>query len=354
MKKSVQNRKSVAGQRRKEKREGKERRVKFAPLAQSMAMGFGVPQGQRSHRFPYRELVAGVNGSVAFATTRYVINPGLSASFPRLSGMADKWEQYRFHSLRYVYVPRSAASAAGSVILTPDYCVRDLPPTTAAEAADNMNSVENVIWTDIVCKLDVGSMFAVGPRKYLRQSNVPGDMNLYDCGNFYVTTSGTADTSEIGRLYVEYDVELFVAQNSPADYLGPTMIQQFLRATAQTFTTATPAVIDWDTPSYNPLFIVDAAGTVTPRAGCYLVSFTGSFNDATNETFSSTASIRKNGVVVLTAQAESSTSGPNCLASNVVISCSGSDTVDVLVTLVGAAGVLTLLATSGSLTFVPA
>lgn len=361
MKKSVQNRKSVAGQRRKEKRESVNGngngKVRLAPIAKAVQQNFvgGSRSGRASWRFPGRELIGDVSGTTGFGTTRYIINPGLSQTFPWLSGEADKWEQYRFHRLRFVYVPRCASTTVGSVLLSPDYNVRDLAPTTELEAADTFGAVENSAWTEIACNLDVSAMFPIGPRKMIRQANVAGDMNLYDCGSFYVSTTGEADTSLIGKLWVEYDVEFYVPQNSPADQAGQSMIQQFLRALAQTFVTATPALLDWDTPVLNPLFISDVSGTITPRAGCYLVMFSGSFNDATPETFGVTVNLRKNTVTQLTAQAEAATAGgPVCLASNIIMAFNGSDTMDVQVTCVGAAGVLTLLAASANLTFIPA
>jgi hypothetical protein len=344
MKKSVQNRKSVAGQRQKEKREMKI--VKSAPIAKAVQQNFagGSRSGRQSWRFPGRELVGDVAGSVAFATTRYILNPGISQSFPWLSGEADKWEQYRFHRLRFVYVPRCASTTVGSILLSPDYNVRDLAPSTELEAADTFGAVENSVWTELACSLDVSAMYPIGPRKMIRQAVVPGDMNLYDCGSFYVSTVGNADATVIGKLWVEYDIEFYVPQNSPADQLGPSIGQMYTRALSQAFTTATIAAIDWDTPAYNPLQIAEAAGVLTPRAGCYHLSCSVSGNDTTAEAFTVRLSIRKNGVEQIFSLENQSTGGSVGASTEFVLSMNGSDTMDVALTLTGAAGTLSSIA----------
>ncbi len=70
-----------------------------APAAKSRKVIVREPtmmRGPMSHRIVHRELLATISGSVAFATNSYVINPGLSSSFPWLATQAAGWEQYRF------------------------------------------------------------------------------------------------------------------------------------------------------------------------------------------------------------------------------------------------------------------
>lgn len=355
MKKSVQNRRAVQGQQKREKREKKEK-IYLAPASIGIESGFsrGRPGGRASWRFPGRELIADVAGSVAFATTRYIINPGLSATFPQLRKEAAQWEQYRFHSLRFVFIPKVGSQTGGSVLLSPDYNVRDLPPSTEVEAADNEDAVECVAWTPMGVSLKPNSMFPFGPRKLVRSSVVPGDMNLYDVGNLYVSTVGEADATTIGKLWVEFDVEFFVQQNSPDDQSGPSLYSQFTRATAQTFTNNVAAAVDFDSPTYNPLQVSEAAGVFTPKAGAYLVRMIGSFNDSNSEAYTATMSIRKNSVAVISAISILATGGSQQLCAEIVVSCNGTDIIDPIVTLQGAVGTLTLKALTASIVFVPA
>ena len=179
-------------------------------------------KSKQTERFTSRDLVATISGSTAFSTTKFVVNPGLSSTFSWLAPNAVKWQQYRFSRLAFIYVTRSATTAKGSVILTPDYNPTDLPPADESHAFNNQNAVEDVPWKqEIICRLDVNAMFFSGPRKQIRSANISGDLNIYDAARLYVSTTGQADNSVIGNLYVDYDVELYVPQSSPLNGSAP-------------------------------------------------------------------------------------------------------------------------------------
>jgi len=335
----------------------KRREREYAPVAVSELQRFagGSRQGRKSWRFSGSELVGGVLGSVAFETTKYTINPGLSSSFPWLAGEADKWEQYRFHRLCYRYVPRCASTTVGSVLLSPDYNVRDQPPSSEVEAADTFGAAESSAWSGFKADLDVSSMFPFGPRKMTRSSVVAGDMNLYDSGALYVSTTGEVDASLIGKLWVDYEVELFVPQNSPEDSLGASRAAWATKESTQTYTTNTEASMQFDAFEFNPLGILQngVGDTFTPKAGCYLISSSSSFADSTAESFSAEMSIRKNGITVNQSFTSGSV-GHQIGVCQAIISCNGSENITVGIRLIGAAGTLTSVAKSPSISFVPA
>jgi hypothetical protein len=311
----------------------------------------------RSHRFTNSELVGSVLGSVAFAATKYPVNPGMSGSFPWLSVEASKWEQYVFHKLRYRFVTRTSTATTGSVILSPDYNVRDLRPTTEEQATDTQDAVEDAVWKELVCVLDPRAMFPSGPRKLVRSANVAGDANLYDAANFYVCTVEEANADAIGKLWVDYDVELFVPQNSPNDgSAGSTITTYGGRASAQSFTTATPAPVQFDAQTYDPLGIGAAStGVFDPAAGTYKIDFEGIFKDTSAETFTVLVEMFKNGAALAPqARSQSIVSSPASGQTSVFLTCvasfdGGTDQFQVQVTLTGAAGTLTLIANSAQL-----
>jgi len=331
----------------------------WAPVAVSEHQRFAGPgrSGRNSWRFSGSELVGDVSGSVAFATTRYVLNPGIASSFPWLSGEADKWEQYRFHRLTYRYVPRCASTTAGSVLLSPDYNVRDQPPSDEVEAADTLGAAESSAWSGFKADLNVNAMYPLGPKKMVRTAVVAGDMNLYDSGAFYVSTTGEADASLIGKLWVDYDIELFVPQNSPADNSGSSRISSTSKATSQTFTTNVFAKQEFDAfaEGKNPFGITYSSGDFTPPAGCYRVDFGASYNDATAETYSVEQRLQKDGTTVIQNLNSSSALG-GYLSGNgsALISVDGSNAIAVNVRLIGAAGVLTSTTISPYIMFSPA
>lgn len=339
------------------------RAVYTAPVAVAQLQQFPNRLQNKSRRLQNSELVSSISGSVAFTANRFVVNPGLPATFPWLSGIAQEWQQYHFHKLCFRYVTRASTATVGSVILSPDYNPIDLSPTTEQQASNTQDAVEDSVWREINCVLDPRAMFPIGPRKQIRAGNVPGDLASYDACRFYVCTVEEADSSAIGKLWVDYDVELFVPQTSPSLSTGPTRISEFGRATAQTFTTGVSAAFDFDAAFSDPLRIGnDSAGVFTPPLGTYLLLFTVSFNDSTGaDTSTVTVEIQKNSAS-LTNPMISTIIGSNAtgaadavtMSTMAIVGCSGSDTVRVLVTYTSATGTLTSLATSSRLEWMSA
>lgn len=275
MKKSRQS----AKDKKREKEEKRSMKIEKAPVAMSQSQRFPARGGRRSWRFTGSELIGDVVGSTNFRTTRYPINPGLDKSFPWLSGEADKWEQYRFHSLRYRYVPRCATTTTGSVLMSPDYNVRDNPPQTELQAADTYGAVESSAWVNTTCTLDIAAMFPFGPRKMIRQSLVAGELNLYDAANFYMSTIGMANSNDlVGKLWVDYDVEFFIPQNSPADNLAPSTMSFYTFTSVSLVGEGVTSALTFSRV-FDPLRIDNAAtstgiGVFSPRyPGVYRITF---------------------------------------------------------------------------------
>jgi hypothetical protein len=207
------------------------------------------------------EAITPINGSIGFAVnTRLYINPGLAATFPWLSEQAKRWQQYRFNKLIFRYITRTSTSTIGSVILSPDYNAIETVPLSDSEASNTQDAVENSPWTEISCRLDPKAMFPFGPRKNIRNSLVTGDLSNYDAGRMFICTSGMANVNQVGRLYVEYDVELFVPQSTVLSLSGPTTITQVTRGTpAQTLTSSVATNVGFNIYRYNPLGITPTA-----------------------------------------------------------------------------------------------
>jgi len=329
-----------------------------APVSVSSVQAFPLGgRNKRQFRFQNSELIQSVNGSVAFTATKLQVNPGLAGTFPWLSAEAVKWEQYRFHFLRFRYVTRTATTTVGSVILSPDYNPRDVAPTTEVQATDTEDAVEDSAWKEICSILNNRSMFPVGDRKLIRTGNVAGDINLYDVANLYLCTVEQIDTTAIGKLWVDYDVEFFVPQNSPLDESGPSGIFLAGRATQQTLTTAVATVIDLDAPTFDPLNLgADAAGVFTLPKGTYEIEFQANVADGTNEIFQGAVSIQKNSAALTPPSIQSflvagTASGEFMnLHVKAIVTANGTDTFRVLMTLTGAAGTLSMTAATAYLT----
>lgn len=183
-----------------------------APISQSVISRGNTARtvGGSGDRIQNEELIGKVDGSVAFATQYELqLNPGIAGTFPYLSEIAKKFEQYKVHRLRFTYVTRTSTSKPGSVMMGTEYNSGTPAPANENAMATLRGSVDGSSWTDLDHKVDLSSSAALGPRKYIRSTNVAGDPKTYDIGTFYLAVADQDDASGIGKLYVSYDVEFF-------------------------------------------------------------------------------------------------------------------------------------------------
>lgn len=314
-----------------------------------------VSRSKQSWRFVKRELVQNVTDAAAFTVTSLSINPGLAATFPWLASQAAKWEEYRFHHLQFEFITRSPTSATGSLVVAPDYDAMDPAPTTAAQITSYEDAVDDAYWKDQICVLRPESMFPMGPRKYVRSGVVSGDLKTYDVGRLHYAVEGTG-TNVIGKLYVQYDIELFVPQVESSPTSEKTTVVTMI--SSESFATGVAEIITWDNFVVNPLGItVAGTGTFTLPAGAYLWSFIGTYADSAAETFLADVSVTGT-AVGSTYQQQVRGAGVANQLLNVAIQgyavSTGSNTLEVVTTLTGAAGTLSGPANQQSIVFRPA
>jgi len=301
-----------------------------------------------------RELIGSVLNSQVFAVTKYAVNPGLASTFPLLSVQAPQWEQYRFRKLAFEYITRTATTTVGSVIMAPDYDPEDATPTTESQVTGYNGAVEDAPWKNITCFIDPNSV-SPGPRKFIRTGSIAGDIKNYDALNFFLATNDGANANGIGKLWVDYEVELSIPQNSPSDILGPSRVSVFRRAAAQGYATTVNESIAFDqaAPGYDPLGIgIVATGVFTPPKGVYKLEFQSSFQndsaapDATTvimDIFKNGASISAHSHIYYGADNDYI----SFLSGQGVVACNGTDTVEIMVNMTGT-GTLTSIANTGS------
>jgi hypothetical protein len=219
-----------------------------------------VSRDARATRIVHRELIGSVKGSVLFTVANSLpINPGMPQTFPWLATQAASWEQYRFNRLRFCYYSRCSTTVPGSVLLCPDYDASDPPPGSELIACAYRDVVEEVPWNvEFSCSLDPKGMLGLAPRKYVRVGPLDANLDIktYDSGTLHLcTVDGTA--VNWGKLWVEYDVELFIPQ---LPSLGSSLV------VSQHQTAAAPATFfnlngsNTFTNNFNPGAIVTASG----------------------------------------------------------------------------------------------
>lgn len=161
------------------------------------------------------ERIGTIAGSVAFAVTAFAINPGLIATFPWLSGVAARYESYRFKRLRFWLRSKCSTAFVGDVSMAIDFDAADTPPTTSVQLENYDGAVNDMPWTDQwmdASALNLRKELVYYVRTAALSSNL--DIKTYDLGNLYVGTEGQANTSTVAYLYADYEVELTTPQLS--------------------------------------------------------------------------------------------------------------------------------------------
>lgn len=227
------------------------------------------------------EFLSSIAGSTLFASNEFNINPGLTQVFPWLSGEASKWQQYRFHRLVFRYVPRCPTTTEGTIILAPEYDVREGPPRTEVEATNTSGAKEDVVWKGLTCPIDIPSAFSVGNRKFIRDGVVVGNLTTYDTCKFYASTIGMiAGAAVVGKLWVDYDIEFFVPQTKTGPLRAPSCVALFYNDAPQSLGSLVNFA-EFDTVIYNALGITQPSNhTFNLQPGYYCVDYMAQINFA--------------------------------------------------------------------------
>ncbi len=260
------------------------------------------------------ELIATVNGSTAFATTQYSINPGNPTTFPWFSKIASLYERYKFTMCEFYFQHDvsqfNSQGAAGLVLLSALYDAASAAPTSKTQIEATDPHVICMPNENSCLKLAVQGMHPVGEPKFVRGAALPGatDVKTYDAGNLFFTTQGMAAGTEVGELHVRYKGLLYdrILDSSGAAAPQNFSVSQLIESTGispgSTVGQNLPFADTTVAHGYaNGLAAVNAAGQITLPAGNYLVDvdaqyvFTGNATTATLDIQKNTANISTNG-----------------------------------------------------------
>jgi len=172
-----------------------------------------------SVRIRHKEFIQDITATNAFSLESFSINPGLSASFPYLSGLAQNFESYRIHGMVWTFKSTSADAlnstntALGSLFLATDYNALDASFTTKAGMLATTFSNSGKPACDILHPIECAPNSSSSLQRYIRTGAVSsGDLRLYDWGNFQIGSQGQQASSVVGELWCSYDVELINPQ----------------------------------------------------------------------------------------------------------------------------------------------
>lgn len=148
---------------------------------------------------------------------RLRINPASTDTFPWLSYVGRCYESYKFRKLRFVYYPRCPTSTSGSVIMSPDYDSADSGAVTEKGLSRNIGTTEDAPWKEISCSFTPSRMnqafkthFCMTDERFATSKQ---DQKTVDCAQFFIGIDSNNQNFIWGKLWVEYEVELFNPQD---------------------------------------------------------------------------------------------------------------------------------------------
>lgn len=170
----------------------------------------------------HKEYISQIFSTNTFANQRaLVLNPGDSNTFPWLSTLAARFEQYRIRGMVFHYIPTSGYAvsgtnpALGSVMMQTSYrATRDPVATQPTDKLEMMNeywACEAAPCEAFCHPIECSPLENPFNVHYVRTTAVDaGDTPLmYDYGVTYVSTSGMPATNNVvGDLWVSYEIEL--------------------------------------------------------------------------------------------------------------------------------------------------
>jgi len=174
------------------------------------------------------DVIAGTGTPTSYNIARTIyMNPGLSTSFPWLSSIAQQFQEYTWRGVVFHFVSTSGASVAstntalGTVMMHSDYRVTAPSPTSKAELLNEYFASDAKPSESFVHPIECDPRENPYNVQYVRTGAVPSgeDPKTYDLCKTHIVTQGMpAASTNVGELWVTYEVELRKPQIT--SYLG--------------------------------------------------------------------------------------------------------------------------------------
>jgi len=186
-------------------------------MSNTLVKPMAVPDfGASSIRVTHKEYLGNVMGSDEFQSTVYRLNPGISDSFPWLAGLARNFQQYRFNGMIFQFVSTSAFalgstnSALGKVVLATNYNSEDAEFTSTVGMLSTEFSNYGRPAESVQHAIECAPSETFAELLYTRTDvEAKGkDLRFTDLGFTQISTEGMQSDSEVGGLWVTYDVTL--------------------------------------------------------------------------------------------------------------------------------------------------
>jgi len=201
----------------------------------SITMGSQIPNfrnGKHSIIISNREYLQDVvtPGAAFDLSDPYPINPGMAVTFPWLHTIANCFEEYILHGVVFYFKSTcgnsvgSTTTSLGTVMMATNYNVSAPAFASKAQMENHEFGMSKKPSGDMIHPIECASKEDVLRAQYIRSTTVATglDPRFYDHGNFYFATQGQQAESNLGELWISYDIELlkpkvgtFVAPGPP-------------------------------------------------------------------------------------------------------------------------------------------
>jgi len=170
----------------------------------------------------HREYLGDISGTEAFTLAQYPINPGQRQTFPWLSLIAQRFEQYEIQGMVFEFRSMSSdtgttsSNALGTVIMGTDYDSLDAPFSGKQEMENHEFSNSSKPSASFLHPIECARGQSTITRLYVRPAGLPAnaDLRLYDLGLFQIATQGmnSAGVGTSGELWISYQIKLLKPQ----------------------------------------------------------------------------------------------------------------------------------------------
>jgi hypothetical protein len=231
----------------------------------------------------HKEFVGTLTSTTDF-TVQYQLplNPGMS-TFPWLSPIACKFQEYRFRGVVFHYIPSSGYavsgtnSALGNVMFQTTYRSSENVPASKVEMLNEYCANEVVPSDSVIHPIECDPKQNPFSVQYVRSVAIPtGDSLLnYDLGRTFIATQGQqAVGNYLGDIWVTYEVELMKPVVTSNVTMNPMSEIVFSGASSTSFFSTLVSTTDTLGLTFDTRSITFPAGSGTRFA--YTLSFTNS------------------------------------------------------------------------------
>jgi hypothetical protein len=160
----------------------------------------------------------------------------------------------------------------GGIWLAADYDPNDSAPSSLASlsAYETLDDVQ--VHRALSLTLSVQRMFDGVQHKKIRCGPVGGDLQLYDGCSLIVATTDCSNSDPIGKLYLEYEIDLISPQVEPSLPIPPSVL--LVTLSGDQTVGALETTINFDTPIVEGFDLVESSGAITLPCGQFKFSGT--------------------------------------------------------------------------------